>query len=192
MRRRWLGLAGVALACLLLAAPAFGQGRGAGGGKSQKAAVGPIEVVLDGQVKKTWSPGELQRVTTVDWKNIRGTVHKAIPLWTLITEAGVTRESVKGIEVRSKGRKGFVLKEEELARADRLVLRSGRGAIDRPLRLVPADLKEDPSVKGGALIPGAVVRIEVRTAGGAASAPAGSAGEAAKAGGGTQTTAPKQ
>jgi hypothetical protein len=134
------------LICGALIAPAGAQQPGQGGGaqRREKPERGrPITLLVDAVEKRTWSPEELRGLATVKWTNSRDVEHPAIPLAALLGESGVALDRVKELRIRSSART-VTLEGDDLARVERLVLRTGRKA-NRPWRLVPLDPAEkDP------------------------------------------------
>lgn len=166
MGRRWLKVGAAALvACAVLTTPVLGPQAGGSQEKSGGERAGsarPIDLVVDGTLKRTWTPEELQGLATAKWENRTGTPHPAIPLSTLLKEGGMPRDAVTELRVSSGGRT-VTLKGAELAKIDQLVLRTGRKSFNRPWRLVPLDPSIQPT-RDAYTLPG-VRRIEVITKG---------------------------
>jgi len=119
-----------------------------------------IELVVDAVVKRTWTPEDLPRLAAEKWRGPRGTTYPAIPLWTLLTEGGVSRDTV--IELRVIGARGTVtLKGPELERVDQFVLKNDDPGFAKAWELRSRDSirKRGPSGVSG------VRRVEVVTTG---------------------------
>ncbi|MGH7268066.1 MAG: hypothetical protein ACREMB_24880 [Candidatus Rokuibacteriota bacterium] len=156
-------IAGVLALCLVAAAPAVGQDRQDPGRREAdpRAGRGTIEVLVDGAVKRTFSHEELTRLATETWENARGRPHPAIGVWTLVTEAGVSRDGVKALRLRTRGGRDLALTGETLTQADQYLLRTGRKMKPGVWRLVTRERPTDASAEPA--LPGSVVRLEVVT-----------------------------
>jgi hypothetical protein len=154
--------AAAVLLSTFLATVALAQQKNAPPERPGRAPRASIQVIVDGQPKRTWTLAELKELPTVRWINPAGKGVKAIALWTLLTRTGLSREEVAELRVVTNAGANLALKGNELAKADVFALRgSGRGGIDRPLRLVPLDKALEP--ERGRFLRGGVTRVEVMT-----------------------------
>lgn len=169
--RSWLtALATGLLAFAVLAAPALSQqqpdqsGEPDGEKAGKPAKVLPIDLVVDATKKLTWAPADLERLssaTSVRWLSKRERPHPAIPIWDLLKDGGVSKETVKEIRISGTS-KTVTLKGEDLATVDQLVLRNAAKGISRAWGLAPLDRALEQK-KGQLSLPG-VRRVEVITA----------------------------
>lgn len=125
----------------------------------------PINLIVDAAPKKTWSPDDLQRLagaSQVKWIAPKGArkPHPAIPIWDLLQDAGVSKDSVKELRIAARS-KSLTFKGDDLAKVDGLVIRNSAKAIARPWRLAPMD--PDMEEKRGALTLVNLTRVEVIT-----------------------------
>lgn len=121
------------LIVVLVSAQAHAQGRGRG----QRAETS-LQVIVDAVVRNTWNDADLKRLAESDegpnWKNKGRQEVTTVSVWALLKEADVTRDAIKKVEMRSRGKVEVSADADDLGKLDQLVLRRAPRA-NRPWKL---------------------------------------------------------